>query len=806
MDLKAKISTLSYEQIGKLASTLNKEGNQYGVYHLTKAQYGIWCAYQIDAGRSSFYNICCSITLLGEVNIEKCLGSIEALHNSHEALTYKFITILHDTYQYIADNAKPNIAYYDFKHIPDGEKELRISKIESDLHFDKFDLTQENGIKYTVIEKTASEIIVYFCVHHIIADGWSIGVIAKDFLSLYLGGKIDHNLHGFSEYIKMYTSGNYAKLMYSNMEYWRKALENTNQLLIDKKVNEDEVDSTGSAEHSEYLIPAKITQKLFVFSKENHLSTQSIILCAFCLVIQRYYMERSLNIGITFARRTSEITRGMVGDLATILPIPFSIDESMTVLSAIKSISESLLDGIEHEDLEIADLISDFVEYRKQDIQPLNQLTFAYHGKNLIAGFVEGQENNINKVSCSFKHLTNNETLGFNGYICVIAQERADGLVLQADYSTKYFSKEMVQVILASITNVVNCFMNNPMEEIANITTSNTHQSILIVDNHEYSKLSKLDEIHANELNKYNGNLAILDSNLNILPVGFPGYLYYKNDGCWFFTGYVSIMDGRAVIDLPEFSRVVKLEYSELNIDSIQSQISINFGVNCLLYFYNNVAIIIYSGSRSLYIEDIKHILMTKHIILLKTNNTLSYLRRYADSIANCLLELDNYECVKQHLFIQLDNSCYIIYESKEYEELSTEELAVLKSKVNGKIQIGKYESIPCYGDTVVSKKISIDNIIFPLEPKRTHSESILYEIWKSLLPESDFSIFDKFYEIGGNSLLIIQLYQKIRERFNINVNIAELFVWNTISEQAGYIDSEFGVSNREEEIVGMKF
>lgn len=66
--------------------------------------------------------------------------------------------------------------------------------------------------------------------------------------------------------------------------------------------------------------------------------------------------------------------------------------------------------------------------------------------------------------------------------------------------------------------------------------------------------------------------------------------------------------------------------------------------------------------------------------------------------------------------------------------------------------------------------------------------ERTLEAIWKEILNIDSISVNDSFYEIGGNSLLIIQMHNKIEKYFKNLVKVTDLFVYSTIRELAGFI------------------
>ncbi|WP_375501417.1 amino acid adenylation domain-containing protein [uncultured Nostoc sp.] len=75
-----------------------------------------------------------------------------------------------------------------------------------------------------------------------------------------------------------------------------------------------------------------------------------------------------------------------------------------------------------------------------------------------------------------------------------------------------------------------------------------------------------------------------------------------------------------------------------------------------------------------------------------------------------------------------------------------------------------------------------------------TPTEEILAKLWMEVLGRKQVGIYDNFFDIGGHSLLIIQVGNKVREIFNSNISVTDLFKYPTISNLAKYLSQENNV------------
>jgi acyl carrier protein len=75
--------------------------------------------------------------------------------------------------------------------------------------------------------------------------------------------------------------------------------------------------------------------------------------------------------------------------------------------------------------------------------------------------------------------------------------------------------------------------------------------------------------------------------------------------------------------------------------------------------------------------------------------------------------------------------------------------------------------------------------------PPTTESEIKVAAIWQELLKHKNVGIHDNFFDLGGNSLLVVQLQSRLRKQLNCQISLVELFQKTTVSAIASYVDAQ---------------
>jgi acyl carrier protein len=73
--------------------------------------------------------------------------------------------------------------------------------------------------------------------------------------------------------------------------------------------------------------------------------------------------------------------------------------------------------------------------------------------------------------------------------------------------------------------------------------------------------------------------------------------------------------------------------------------------------------------------------------------------------------------------------------------------------------------------------------------PPSTETEQAIAQIWQAALGLKTVGLHDNFFDLGGHSLLMIQVHSKLQERFNPGLAMGDLFRYPTISTLANYLD-----------------
>ena len=151
---------------------------------LSFAQQRLWFLNQLEPN-SSFYNCPGSIRLTGKLDAIAFDQTLNEIIRRHEILRTSFPMIDGQPVQLIAPAQHINLPVIDLSELPEEQRELEAQRLTTEEMLRPFDLEKGPMLRTTLLRLTEQEHVVVFTTHHIISDGWSMGVLVKEVSTLY---------------------------------------------------------------------------------------------------------------------------------------------------------------------------------------------------------------------------------------------------------------------------------------------------------------------------------------------------------------------------------------------------------------------------------------------------------------------------------------------------------------------------------------------------------------------------------------------------------------------------------------------
>ena len=162
--------------------TVASEGDLF-VFPTSFAQQRLWLLDKLESG--SAYNIRIALRLSGRINVSALEKSLNEIVRRHEILRTTFRAIDGNPMQIIAEKGTIVLPLIDLSRLTEAEREAEAGQIIAEKASCPFNLTEGPLIRATLLCTTEEEHILLLTMHHIVSDGWSMGIIIRELTVLY---------------------------------------------------------------------------------------------------------------------------------------------------------------------------------------------------------------------------------------------------------------------------------------------------------------------------------------------------------------------------------------------------------------------------------------------------------------------------------------------------------------------------------------------------------------------------------------------------------------------------------------------
>ena len=407
-----------------------------GLLELSAAQQRLWFIQQLDP-RSDAYHIHGALKLTGQFKVEKLNDAIRIISERHEVLRSHFVL----------GNGLPKVA---IANTPTA-KLTQASGDASDLDVfldeqlsTPFDLLQGPLFRvglftHNTENSLSTEYTLCVCMHHIISDGWSLGVLLKELVSLYAGGtQAEQLLPALScqyvDYAAWQNSDNYLEQASKERDFWLAQLTGTPILELPfDYLSRQNINNDGDS--YSLALDNQLSSQLMQYAKNNDSTLFMLLLALYYTLLTRLTGQQDFAIGTPVAGRMHSDLESLIGCFVNTQAIRLETDNNSSfddLLTQAKNITSQALD---HQSLAFEDIVQHLSIERNIDISPVFQTLFVLQNTPIETSTIDGLI--IEPIKAP------NQTAQFP--LALNAQEMNGEIILAFNYQPSKFSRGSIQ-------------------------------------------------------------------------------------------------------------------------------------------------------------------------------------------------------------------------------------------------------------------------------------------------------------------------------------------------------------------------
>lgn len=349
-----------------------------GPLPLSFSQRGMWMLSQ-NQKASAVYNIAAALRLVGSLNLDALRRSLDALLARHEALRSVFDAVDGEPQARLLPDTTPMpMIEHDFRGQDDAHGMLaRLGKQEA---AQPFDLVNGPLVRCRLVRMDEREHVLLLTQHHIVFDGWSAGILARELHALYeaFARGQENPLQALSIQFPDYAAWQHSWLsgerLQRQTEYWRNALADAPALLElptdrPRPAVQDFVGSQVSLE-----LDAELTRALKHLSQTHGTTLFMTLLTGWSVVLSRLSGQGDVVIGMPTANRDRPELQGLIGFFVNTLALRLNPAGAGDVRDLLEHVRSVLAGAQEHRDLPFDQVMEIVQPPRRRNHTPIFQV------------------------------------------------------------------------------------------------------------------------------------------------------------------------------------------------------------------------------------------------------------------------------------------------------------------------------------------------------------------------------------------------------------------------------------------------
>ncbi|MEG4404822.1 amino acid adenylation domain-containing protein [Microcoleus sp. MON2_D5] len=374
-------SLLQYRAEQKLKAPPIKRASRQGELPLSFAQQRLWFLDQLQPGNPA-YNIPAAVRLKGALNVAVLEQTFQEIIKRHEALRTTFNSVEGRPAQVIISSFNFTLPIVNLRELSQAEREAEAMRLAAEEARQPFDLTKWPLLRVTLLHLDDTEYLLLLTVHHIVADGWSMGVLVREVAALYEAfgsGKpspLPELSVQYADYAVWQTNWLQGEVLEAKLADWKQQLgQILPPLQLPAKQPRSAV-SSDRAEIQEFQLSGQVSEALNALSRQQNVTLFMTLLAALQTLLYRYTNQEDIVVGTDLANRTQVETEALIGFFVNILVLRTDMRGNPTFRQLLDRVREVTLKAYTHQDLPFDKLVEELRPDRTLSQTPLFQVLF----------------------------------------------------------------------------------------------------------------------------------------------------------------------------------------------------------------------------------------------------------------------------------------------------------------------------------------------------------------------------------------------------------------------------------------------
>ncbi|RDV11083.1 amino acid adenylation domain-containing protein, partial [Pontibacter diazotrophicus] len=418
---------------------------------------------------SSHYHLPAVFRLTGKLDVAGLEAAFRQIVERHEALRTVILEEEGQGYQKVIDAKQWQINFLE-------DHSSSLPTLVQKAAEQPFDLSKDYMLRVVLVKLSEQEHQLIVVQHHISSDGWSLSILVREFMELYLARQEAREARllqlpiQYADYAVWQREHLQGEVLEEQTNYWKKKLAGLEALQLPTDYVRPSVQST-KGNRFEFHVNKELSHKLDQFSHQEGTTLFMSLLSAFNVLLYRYSGQEDICVGSPIAGRVQPEVEPLIGFFVNTLALRNDMGGNPNFKDLLARVKDNTLEAYAHQDLPFEKVVEAVGVNRDMSRSPLFQVVFTLENSPEVPqvhlGDLTLAAQPIEEVSAKFD-------------LTLSVTNQAEGLKINVEYCTDLFSEATVKRMMAHYERLLSLLISEPATGI---------DDLLLLDKQEVQQL-----------------------------------------------------------------------------------------------------------------------------------------------------------------------------------------------------------------------------------------------------------------------------------------------------------------------------
>ena len=469
----SKVLTQLKQRKFEIIKLLKDNSEIFNIYPLSHSQKSLWFLWQLEP-LSPAYNQVFAGRIFDSINLQILILIFEKIIERHPCLRSTFPKVGEEPVQLVNHTQEVDFQQIDAS---DWSEAKLYSSVKCESQY-SFNLEQGPVLRVRLFSCSDQEHVLLITIHHIVTDGWSLGIILSELTQLYQSQQDDTIAslpplsHSYFDYVhshKTMLESSKGEILWC---YWKDKLKGKLtelDLPIDKP--RPPIQTYNGASHK-FQLSDQLIQKVKQFAQSTDTTLYMILLATFQVLLYRYTGQEDILVGSPIAGRLQPQFKEVIGYFANLVVMRGDLSNNPSFKEFLTQIRQTVLEAFTHQEYPFALLVERLRPHRDPSHPPIFQAFFALQ-----------QLRSSREIQKFFVHDTNQEVVreGLDLRPFDIPQqegqfdltlemiESSESVFGSFKYNTDLFEESTIERMTVHFQNLLSAIVEDPQKTVGNL-------------------------------------------------------------------------------------------------------------------------------------------------------------------------------------------------------------------------------------------------------------------------------------------------------------------------------------------------